>query len=150
VFRVDEISMDFVLHVGFSRDGIDWAINPDPIHMLSNDPEVFVSNYSYDPRLTLLEGTYYLTWCNAGPQGPKIGLPPPRTSRRSPKAKTCCPRPTATASSSPQDQRKYAILHRPSDRGHTPFGDIFYATSPDFVHWAAIVSSSVRWAAGRA
>jgi predicted GH43/DUF377 family glycosyl hydrolase len=29
----------------------------------------------------------------------------------------------------------YAIYHRPSDRGHTPFGDIFYATSPDLVHW---------------
>jgi beta-1,4-mannooligosaccharide/beta-1,4-mannosyl-N-acetylglucosamine phosphorylase len=30
---------------------------------------------------------------------------------------------------------KYAMLHRPSDRGHTPFGDIFYASSPDLVHW---------------
>ena len=30
VFRVDEISMDFTLHVGFSKDGIDWAIDPEP------------------------------------------------------------------------------------------------------------------------
>ena len=28
VFRVDEISMDFTLHVGFSKDGTDWAIDP--------------------------------------------------------------------------------------------------------------------------
>ena len=74
VFRVDEISMDFVLRVGFSRDGISWDIDPEPIQMQSNDPEVFVTSYSYDPRLTLLEGTYYLTWCNAGLQGPKIGF----------------------------------------------------------------------------
>ncbi len=30
---------------------------------------------------------------------------------------------------------KYAMLSRPSDRGHTPFGDIFYSESPDMIHW---------------
>ena len=29
----------------------------------------------------------------------------------------------------------YAMLSRPSDTGHTPFGDIFYSESPDMVHW---------------
>jgi beta-1,4-mannooligosaccharide/beta-1,4-mannosyl-N-acetylglucosamine phosphorylase len=29
----------------------------------------------------------------------------------------------------------YAMLSRPSDNGHTPFGDIFYSESPDLVHW---------------
>ena len=27
------------------------------------------------------------------------------------------------------------MLSRPSDRGHTPFGDIFYSESPDLCHW---------------
>jgi beta-1,4-mannooligosaccharide/beta-1,4-mannosyl-N-acetylglucosamine phosphorylase len=30
---------------------------------------------------------------------------------------------------------KYAMLSRPSDTGHTPFGDIFYSVSPDLIHW---------------
>jgi len=30
---------------------------------------------------------------------------------------------------------KYAMLSRPSDRGHTPFGDIFYSESVDLIHW---------------
>ena len=30
---------------------------------------------------------------------------------------------------------KYAMLSRPSDNGHTPFGDIFYSESPDMTHW---------------
>ena len=30
---------------------------------------------------------------------------------------------------------KYAMLSRPSDNGHTPFGDIYYSESPDMVHW---------------
>jgi beta-1,4-mannooligosaccharide/beta-1,4-mannosyl-N-acetylglucosamine phosphorylase len=27
------------------------------------------------------------------------------------------------------------MLSRPSDDGHTPFGDVFYSESPDLVHW---------------
>jgi beta-1,4-mannooligosaccharide/beta-1,4-mannosyl-N-acetylglucosamine phosphorylase len=27
------------------------------------------------------------------------------------------------------------MLSRPSDNGHTPFGDIYYSVSPDMAHW---------------
>jgi len=27
------------------------------------------------------------------------------------------------------------MLNRPSDNGHTPFGDIFLSQSPDLIHW---------------
>jgi len=30
---------------------------------------------------------------------------------------------------------KYALLSRPSDTGHTAFGDIFWSESPDLIHW---------------
>ncbi|MEM7387389.1 MAG: glycoside hydrolase family 130 protein, partial [Verrucomicrobiota bacterium] len=30
---------------------------------------------------------------------------------------------------------QYAMLSRPSDTGHTPFGDIFYSSSPDLIYW---------------
>ena len=30
---------------------------------------------------------------------------------------------------------KYAMLSRPSDVGHTPFGSIFYSQSPDLTYW---------------
>ncbi len=30
---------------------------------------------------------------------------------------------------------KFAMLSRPSDTGHTPFGDIFYSESPDLEFW---------------
>jgi beta-1,4-mannooligosaccharide/beta-1,4-mannosyl-N-acetylglucosamine phosphorylase len=30
---------------------------------------------------------------------------------------------------------KYAMLSRPSDNGHTPFGDIYFSESPDMTHW---------------
>ena len=30
---------------------------------------------------------------------------------------------------------KYVMFSRPSDNGHTPFGDIYLSQSPDMVHW---------------
>ena len=30
---------------------------------------------------------------------------------------------------------RFAMLSRPSDRGHTPFGDMFYSESPDLRFW---------------
>ena len=29
----------------------------------------------------------------------------------------------------------YLMLSRPSDNGHTPFGDIYLSESPDLIHW---------------
>jgi len=31
--------------------------------------------------------------------------------------------------------KNFALLSRPSDSGHTPFGDIFYSESPDLTYW---------------
>jgi beta-1,4-mannooligosaccharide/beta-1,4-mannosyl-N-acetylglucosamine phosphorylase len=136
VFRVDEISMAFTLHVGFSRDGIDWEIAPDPIDFRSSDPEVFATEQSYDPRLTRIDDTYYLTWCNAGSHGPAIGLATTTDFETFEQWENPLPPANRNCVLFPRKiGGRYAVYHRPSDRGHTPFGDIFYATSPDLVHW---------------
>jgi beta-1,4-mannooligosaccharide/beta-1,4-mannosyl-N-acetylglucosamine phosphorylase len=136
VFRVDEINMNFVLHVGKSADGIHWEIDPNPIKMESDDPEVVVNPHSYDPRITKLDDTYYVTWCNADSHGPQIGLAATKDFKKFKQMEN--PLPTANRNCVIFPRKiadQYAILHRPSDRGHTPFGDIFYATSPDLTYW---------------
>ncbi|CAG1015507.1 MAG: glycoside hydrolase family 130 protein [Anaerolinea sp.] len=136
IFRVDEVNFHYVLHVGWSRDGIHWQIDPNPIQMASDDPEIAVSPTSYDPRVTCIDGTYYVTWCNATAQGPQIGLAVTQDFKRFKQMEN--PLPTANRNCVIFPRKingKFAIYHRPSDRGHTPFGDIFYATSPDLIHW---------------
>jgi beta-1,4-mannooligosaccharide/beta-1,4-mannosyl-N-acetylglucosamine phosphorylase len=136
IFRVDEINFNFTLHAGFSKDGIHWNIEPNTIKVDSDDPDLTVTQYSYDPRITQLGDTYYITWCNANDHGPQIGL----ATTKDFKSFTQMENPLPTANRNcvifpRQINGKYAIYHRPSDRGHTPFGDIFYATSPDLTHW---------------
>lgn len=136
VFRVDEIDMCYRLHVGFSQDGIKWEIDPDFIRMTADDPEVTVSDHSYDPRLQEIDGVYYLTWCNSCAQGPAIGLARTEDFRVFHQMENPFQPPNRNAVLFPRKLGgHYAMLHRPSDRGHTPFGDIFYSQSPDLVHW---------------
>ncbi len=136
VFRVDEHDMRFRLHAGKSPDGIRWEILPDEIRMQRDDPEVTVNDLSYDPRITQLNDTYYITWCNQGPQGPCIGLAATKDFVTFQQMENVLPPNTRNGVLFPRKiNGSYAMLHRPSDRGHTPFGDIFFASSPDLVHW---------------
>lgn len=135
VFRVDNKRREMTLHSGKSADGIHWEIDPDPIAFRCEDAELARFEYRYDPRVCWIEDRYYVTWCN-GYHGPTIGvgytydfetfyqlenafLPYNRNGVLFPR----------------RIKGKYAMLSRPSDRGHTPFGDIFYSESPDMCHW---------------
>ena len=136
VFRVDEHDMRFRLHAGKSADGLRWEILPDEIHMQRDDPEVTVNDLSYDPRITQINDTYYITWCNQGSQGPCIGLATTKDFVAFQQMENVLPPNTRNGVLFPRKiNGSYAMLHRPSDRGHTPFGDVFFTSSPDLVHW---------------
>ena len=138
IFRVDEINLRYTLHVGKSPDGIHWQIDPRPAKIISRDPDVTVSAHSYDPRVTKIAETYYVTWCNAAAQGPCIGLAATKDFKTFRQMENPLPPANRNCVLFPRKiHGKYAMLHRPSDRDHTPFGDIFYATSPDLTHWGA-------------
>ena len=99
VFRCDSRSVSMDIFAGFSKDGITWEINEEPIHF-EGDPEITKREYRYDPRVCYMDGKYYITWCN-GYHGPPSASAIPRTSRPSISWKMpSCPT-TGTASCSP-------------------------------------------------
>ena len=135
VFRCDNKRRQMTLHAGRSSDGINWSIAEEPIAWICEHSELAAFEHRYDPRVVWLEDRYYITWCN-GYHGPTIGvgytydfesfhfmenalLPYNRNGVLFPR----------------KIGGKYAMLSRPSDRGHTPFGDIFLSRSPDMIHW---------------
>ncbi len=136
IFRVDEIDMRYRLHVGRSADGIRWTVDPAPLRMTPDHAELRVEEHSYDPRVTQIGGTYHVVWCNAGAQGPALGLATTTNFKTFRQHENLLPPPNRNGVLFPRKIRgKYALLHRPSDRGHTPFGDVFYSESPDLTHW---------------
>jgi beta-1,4-mannooligosaccharide/beta-1,4-mannosyl-N-acetylglucosamine phosphorylase len=135
VFRCDNKAVQMNIFAGFSSDGINWNINHEPIVMKAGNTEMIDSDYKYDPRVTFIEDRYWITWCN-GYHGPTIGiaytfdfveffqcenafLPFNRNGVLFPE----------------KINGKYCMLSRPSDNGHTPFGDIYLSYSPDMKYW---------------
>ncbi len=138
VFRCDTKTRVQQLHAGFSEDGFTWQLSDERIRWKTEEKDIqdiLPFQYSYDPRVTWLEDRYYITWCN-GYHGPTIGmgftydfkdffqlenafLPYNRNGVLFPR----------------KINGKFAMLSRPSDTGHTPFGDIFYSESPDLNYW---------------
>jgi len=135
VFRCDNKAVQMNIYAGFSKNGIDWEIEHSPIEMKIGNTEMIDSDYKYDPRVVFIEDRYWVTWCN-GYHGPTIGiaytfdfidfyqcenafLPFNRNGVLFPK----------------KIHGKYAMLSRPSDNGHTAFGDIYISYSPDMKYW---------------
>ena len=135
VFRCDDKNRRMTLHAGFSKDAIHWDIREETIRFECGDAEIGEWVYGYDHRVCKIGDKYYVTWCN-GYHGPTIGvawtedfltfhqlenafLPYNRNGVMFPR----------------KINGKFAMLSRPSDTGHTAFGDIFYSESPDLEYW---------------
>ena len=125
------------IHAGRSRDGINWDIDPAPIRFQADDPEIGIVEYAYDPRVCWIEDRYWVTWCN-GYHGPTIGVAWTKDFRTFHKVENALLPFNRNGVLFPRRiNGKYVMLSRPSDNGHTPFGDIFLSQSPDMEHWGA-------------
>lgn len=135
VFRCDSISREMILHAGRSLDGICWDIDEQPIQWIRDDEEVEPPTYAYDPRVCKLEDRYMVTWCN-GFHGPTIGIGYTRDFREFHMLENALLPYNRNGVLFPRRiDGRYMMLSRPSDTGHTAFGDIFLSQSEDLVHW---------------
>ena len=64
VFRCDSRARRMQLHTGFSENGIDWALENDPISFQCDDPEIGKFVQGYDPRVVWIDDRFIVTWCN--------------------------------------------------------------------------------------
>ena len=123
------------IFAGFSKDGIDWEINHDPIEFGAGNTEMIESDYKYDPRVCFIEDRYWITWCN-GYHGPTIGIGYTFDFKEFFQCENAFLPFNRNGVLLPQKiDGKYAMLSRPSDNGHTPFGDIYISYSPDMKYW---------------
>ncbi|WP_271629185.1 glycoside hydrolase family 130 protein [Caldicellulosiruptor sp. DIB 104C] len=135
VFRVDDRARRMNIRRGFSKDGYNWEIDDEPINFIQQTRDPLVSEYKYDPRVTFIEDRYYITWCN-GYHGPTIGVGYTFDFEKFYQIENAFLPYNRNGVLFPRKiNGKYAMLSRPSDTGHTAFGDIFYSESPDMIHW---------------
>jgi len=135
VFRCDDRRRHMQLHSGRSKDGVSWQIENDPIEFTCDVADIARFEYGYDPRVCWIEDRYYVTWCN-GYHGPTIGVAYTHDFKEFHQIENALLPFNRNGVLFPRKiDGKYVMLSRPSDNGHTPFGDIFLSQSPDMVHW---------------
>lgn len=151
VFRGDTYTTIPSLFLGRSKDGIHFEFDEKPIVVKDEKGEAIKFDYAYDPRLIEIEGVYYITFCTHF-YGPALAivktldfkeftlvsypfLPFNRNGVLFPK----------------KINGEYWLFSRPSDDGHTPFGDIFVSRSKDLVYFgkhARVLDKGWEWWCG--
>ncbi|MDO5732273.1 MAG: glycoside hydrolase family 130 protein [Eubacteriales bacterium] len=137
VFRCDDQARSMDLHIGFSEDGINWKIEEECLSFENEaeNPEIFRYEYRYDPRVVKIDGRYYISWCN-GYHGPTIGLAYTDDFKHFYQMENALLPYNRNGVLFPRKiQGRYMMISRPSDTGHTPFGDMFISQSEDLVFW---------------
>lgn len=135
VFRCDDTNRRMRIHVGFSVDGIKWEIQEEDFKLVGPNEEVGAWVYGYDPRVAKIGDKYYVTWCN-GYYGPTIGVAWTEDFETFHQEENAFLPYNRNGVMFPRKiNGNFAMLSRPSDSGHTPFGDIFYSETPDLVYW---------------
>jgi beta-1,4-mannooligosaccharide/beta-1,4-mannosyl-N-acetylglucosamine phosphorylase len=135
VFRVDDMGREMRLHAGRSKDGLAWDLDHERIHFVCDEPEISTFVYGYDPRVVWIEDRYYVTWCNWF-HGPTIGVAYTYDFETFTQLENAFLPFNRNGVLFPRKLHgRFAMLSRPSDNGHTPFGDIFYSESPDMDFW---------------
>lgn len=151
IFRGDTFTTIPNLFIGRSKDGINFKFDENPIEILDKNGKILKFEYAYDPRLIEIEGTFYITFCTSM-HGPTLCvvktqdfkefrfvslpfLPFNRNGVFFPK----------------KINGDYLLLSRPSDNGHTPFGDIFLSRSKDLVDFGRhsfVLGAGYEWWCG--
>ena len=135
VFRCDNKERYAWIHSGRSSDGINFKIDEEPIKFICKESEIAEYLEAYDPRLCWIEDRFYVTWCNFY-HGPTIGVGYTHDFKTFHQRENAFLPYNRNGVMFPRKiNGKYAMLSRPSDTGHTPFGDIFYSESPDLCYW---------------
>jgi beta-1,4-mannooligosaccharide/beta-1,4-mannosyl-N-acetylglucosamine phosphorylase len=147
VFRCDNKAVQMNIHVGFSKDGLDWDINNNPIKMKNGNSDMIHSEYKYDPRVVFIEDRYWITWCN-GYHGPTIGVAYTYDFKSFHQCENAFLPFNRNGVLFPEKvDGKYVMLSRPSGPGHNNYGDIYLSYSPDMKYWGEhrIVMKVANW-----
>jgi beta-1,4-mannooligosaccharide/beta-1,4-mannosyl-N-acetylglucosamine phosphorylase len=136
-FRTEHTNGVPVIHFGRSKDGLKWDIDEKDIDWRDEKGKPFPTTYAYDPRFMKIDGIFYAIWCtDFDGGGPTIGLGMTKDFKKWTRLPNVFIPFNRNGVLFPRKiNGEYYMLSRPSDTGHTPFGDIFLSRSKDLIYW---------------
>ena len=135
VFRAEQRDGVPHIYLGRSQDAVHWEFDSEKIQFVDEEGKSFMPIYAYDPRLVKVEDTYYMMWCQDC-YGASIGMAKTTDFKTFTRLENPFLPFNRNAVLFPRKiNGKFMMLSRPSDSGHTPFGDIYLSESPDMIYW---------------
>ena len=135
VFRGEQTNGIPYIYLRKSKDAVRWDFEKEKIPFKDEEGNDFMPQYAYDPRLVKVEDTYYIIWCQDF-YGASIGVAKTQDFERFTRIENPFLPFNRNAVLFPRKVNgKFLMLSRPSDSGHTPFGDIFVSESMDMEYW---------------
>ncbi len=148
VLRGEQVNGVPHIYMGRSQDGIHWDIDENKIPFVDESGKPFMPPSAYDPRLVKVEDTYYILWCTDF-YGAAIGVAKTQDFKTFIRIENPFIPFNRNAVLFPRKiGGMFKMLSRPSDSGHTPFGDVFVSESPDMIYWGRhrhVMSRGNEW-----
>ena len=148
VFRGEQTNGVPYVYLGRSDDALHWTFDSEKVPFVDEEGKPFMPVYAYDPRLVKVEDTYYIIWCGDF-YGAAIGMAKTKDFKTFTRIENPFIPFNRNAVLFPRRiNGNFVMLSRPSDSGHTPFGDIFLSESPDMTYWGRhrhVMSAGHEW-----
>ena len=148
VFRGEQTNGIPYVYLGRSDDALHWTFDQEKVPFVDEEGKPFMPVYAYDPRLVKVEDTYYIIWCGDF-YGAAIGIAKTKDFKTFTRIENPFIPFNRNAVLFPRKiNGNIVMLSRPSDSGHTPFGDIFLSESPDMTYWGKhrhVMSRGSEW-----
>lgn len=154
VLRIEDLEGHSHLTLAYSDDGYKFTVQDSPWAIPSSDPyyEVYERYGIEDPRVTWIDGSFYITYTAYGPYGPRVGIG--RTKDFVHFERICLATEVENKDAVLFPEKVgdyYAMLDRPAGMGPRG-GSIWITYSPDLIHWGrarAILTPKPGWGSSK-
>ncbi len=139
LLRVEDLRGYSHLTQARSKDGYNFKVDSKPWVVPSKDPafEIYERYGVEDPRITELEGKYFITYTAFGPHGPRVGIGLTEDFEHFERLALITEVDNKDAVLFPEKiNGQYVMIDRPSGFGGAR-GDIWIQFSPDLIHWGS-------------
>lgn len=136
--RVNQLNHMTLLWGADSTDGVNWKVRPEPFEM-PEDPvwKKWSASVYYDPRITYMDGQYYVLIATEGGFGSRVGLFKSKDLTKLDYVNFVNAPDNRNMVIFPEKSKdgRYMRLERPNLGSAGGKGNIWLSFSPDLIHW---------------
>ncbi len=137
MLRVEDLDGAQHFRMAYSRDGIQFRINKEPVVLPPSENEAYFELLCYDPRVTKIGDTYYICYAAHGKKGVRVSIL--QTDDFIDFHRICYASVPDNRNGVLLPQKnggRYVLFNRPTFAyGQGGKGDMWVSYSPDLVHW---------------